>query len=156
VHPRLGRLLLEGQRLGQPGRAALAAALLSERDPFSREDNAPAGTTRSDTLDRVEALEAFERHAAAHGPGALNRGAARSVLRARDHLRRALRDGAGSESADTAASADDALLRALLAASPDRVARRRGAGERRGVMVGGRGVRLAPSSGVTESELFVC
>jgi ATP-dependent helicase HrpB len=36
------------------------------------------------------------------------------------------------------------------------VARRRAPGERRGVMVGGRGVRLAPASGVTEPELFVC
>src|SRR5207253_2688086 len=39
---------------------------------------------------------------------------------------------------------------------PDRVARRREAGGRRGVMVGGRGVKLAPASGVTEPELFLC
>src|SRR5262249_58692672 len=50
----------------------------------------------------------------------------------------------------------EAVQRALLAAFPDRVARRREAGGRRGVMVGGRGVRLAPSSGVTGPELFVC
>ena len=48
------------------------------------------------------------------------------------------------------------MLRPLLAAFPDRLARRREAGGRRGVMVGGRGVRLAPSSGVTEPELFLC
>ena len=36
VSPRLGRMLLEGQRLGQPEAVALAAALLSERDPFPR------------------------------------------------------------------------------------------------------------------------
>jgi len=53
-------------------------------------------------------------------------------------------------------SADEVVLRALLAAFPDRVARRREPGSRRGVMVGGRGVRLAPSCGVTESELFLC
>jgi ATP-dependent helicase HrpB len=47
-------------------------------------------------------------------------------------------------------------LRALLAAFPDRLARRREAGGRRGVMVGGRGVRLAPSSAVTGTELFLC
>src|SRR5207248_1489000 len=51
---------------------------------------------------------------------------------------------------------DETVLRALLAAFPDRVARRREPGSRRGVMVGGRGVRLAPSSGVIEPELFVC
>ena len=36
VHPRLGRLLVEGCRLGVPRQAALLAALLSERDPFPR------------------------------------------------------------------------------------------------------------------------
>src|SRR5262249_22266472 len=52
--------------------------------------------------------------------------------------------------------AEDALLRSLLAAFPDRLARRREPGSRRGVMVGGRGVRLAPASGVMASELFAC
>lgn len=47
-------------------------------------------------------------------------------------------------------------MRALLAAFPDRLARRREPGGRRGVIVGGRGVRLALSSAVTEPELFVC
>src|SRR5690606_3000828 len=66
VHPRLGRLLVEGRRLGHPGRAALAAALLAERDPFQRPAE-PAGRqperppTLSDVLDRVEALEEHER-----------------------------------------------------------------------------------------------
>src|SRR5437660_768906 len=49
-----------------------------------------------------------------------------------------------------------ARWRALFAAFPDRLARRRNPGGAKGVMVGGRGVRLAPTSGVTESELFVC
>jgi ATP-dependent helicase HrpB len=44
-------------------------------------------------------------------------------------------------------------MRALLAAYPDRLCRRRD--EQFGVMVGGRRVRLAPTSGVTEGELFV-
>jgi ATP-dependent helicase HrpB len=47
-------------------------------------------------------------------------------------------------------------LRAVLAAFPDRLARRREPGSPRGVMVGGRGVRLAPSSAVGRAELFVC
>jgi ATP-dependent helicase HrpB len=61
--------------------------------------------------------------------------------------------GGGQEAG---ADADEALLRALLAAFPDRLARRREGGGRRGVMVGGRGVRLAPSSGVAGTELFLC
>jgi ATP-dependent helicase HrpB len=51
---------------------------------------------------------------------------------------------------------DNALLRALLCAFPDRLARRRAAGSHRGVMVGGRGVRLAEESRVLEGELFLC
>jgi ATP-dependent helicase HrpB len=80
VHPRLGRLLAEGQRLGHPDRAALAAAVLSERDPFTREfDSGPprrmGPSTLSDVLDRVEALEAFERNRRLDTPlGTLHRG----------------------------------------------------------------------------------
>jgi ATP-dependent helicase HrpB len=160
VHPRLARLLLEGQRLGRPERVALAAALLAERDPFIRSlDRAPSAAaprhaTPSDVLDRVEALEEHEdtgRTAAALG--ALNRGAARFILRARDQLLRSLRH---SHPASRELSEDEVVLRSLLAAFPDRVARRRGAGDRRGVMVGGRGVCLAPSSGVLETEFFLC
>jgi ATP-dependent helicase HrpB len=41
VHPRLGRMLIEGRRRGQPESVALAAALLSERDPFQRDEARP-------------------------------------------------------------------------------------------------------------------
>ncbi|MGE3809174.1 MAG: ATP-dependent helicase C-terminal domain-containing protein, partial [Gemmataceae bacterium] len=51
---------------------------------------------------------------------------------------------------------DEAVLRALLAAYPDRLARRREAGSPRGLLVGGRGVRLAPASQVRDAELFLC
>jgi ATP-dependent helicase HrpB len=155
AHPRLARLLIEGQRRGQPERAALAAALLSERDPFARPvegepgPRRPRGGSRSDLLDRVEALEDFERHGRLNSSrGSLNRGAARFVLHARDQLLRSVGPGIAPD--------EDAVLRSLLAAFPDRLARRREPGSRKGVMVGGRGVRLAPESGVTESELFLC
>jgi ATP-dependent helicase HrpB len=167
VHPRLGRLLIEGQRWGQPEGVALAAALLSERDSFTRslDDPRPAGAahpTPSDVLDRIDALEEFERQGRYVGPlGNLNRGTAHFVLRARDQLLRSLRqERARIENLQSAIcnlqSSEEAVLRALLAAFPDRLARRRETGSPRGVMVGGRGVRLAPSSGVIEPELFVC
>jgi ATP-dependent helicase HrpB len=161
VHPRLARLLVEGQRLGAAGRVSLAAALLSERDPFPRTLEGPTpgpgrSPTPSDLLDRVEALEAFERCGAVSTPlGTLHRGSARSVLRARDQLARSL--GRGSKRAiHSEISADEAVLRALLSAFPDRLARRREPRGRRGVMVGGRGVRLLPVSGVVEGDLFLC
>jgi ATP-dependent helicase HrpB len=162
VHPRLGRLLLEGHALGAPERAALAAALLSERDPFVRSLDegpirGPEHTTTSDVLERIGALDAFVQEGRLYGPvGTLNRNAARYVLRARDQLLRTIRQELRQSRAGQGNSLDEALLRSLLAAYPDRVARRRGPSDRRGVMVGGRGVRLAPSSGVLESELFLC
>ncbi|MFL6237327.1 MAG: ATP-dependent helicase HrpB [Thermoanaerobaculia bacterium] len=154
VHPRLARLLIEGHRLGRTSEAALLAALLSERDPFPRgvRGTGPRRASQSDLLDRLDALEAFERRKAAETD--LNAGAARFVLRARDQLvemaRRELPGGEISE------PGDDPLLRALLAAYPDRVARRREPRGPRGVMVGGRGVRLAEESAVLEAPLFLC
>jgi ATP-dependent helicase HrpB len=158
VHPRLARLLIEGQRFGQPRRVALAAALLAERDPFARSLDEPfaAGprhATTSDVLDRLEALEEFERSGrTVTARGSLHRAAAHFVLRARDQLLRSLR----SPRQRHTHSKDEVVLRSLLTAFPDRVARRREAGSRRGVMVGGRGVRLAPSSGVLDAEFFLC
>ncbi len=162
VHPRLGRLLIEGQRFGQPERVALAAALLSERDPFHRPVDEPSfahgprHATPSDVLDRIEALEEYERSRRTHFHlGNLNRAAAHFVLRARDQLLRLVRQTRTAR-ASNPQSEDEIVLRSLLAAFPDRVARRREGGSRRGVMVGGRGVRLAPSSGVLEPEFFLC
>ena len=179
VHPRLGRMLIEGERLGCADRAALAAALLSERDPFLRDGAPPPSPTFSDVLDRVEAMEAFERSGTV---GRLHRGGAFAVLDVRDHLLRVLAnperqrrgdspntlrvlanpesqrrgDSPNTPSLTLRVRQDDVLCRALLAAFPDRVARRRERGDRRAVTVGGRGVKLAPQSGVIEPELFVC
>ncbi|MFO0824133.1 MAG: ATP-dependent helicase C-terminal domain-containing protein [Gemmataceae bacterium] len=180
VHPRLARLLLEGQRLSCGSRAALAAALLSERDPFLREFDAgpqkrTAPPTVSDVLDRVEALEAFEDTGRLDGPlGRLHRGGARAVLEVRDQLERLIRPnptpfprregearGFGSEAPPALGvglgkGSDLHLLRCIFAAYPDRLARRREPGSTKAITAGGRGVRLAPSSGVSEPELFVC
>jgi ATP-dependent helicase HrpB len=159
VHPRLGRLLIEGQRLGVAGRAAMAASLLSDRDPFVREfDSGPpvrtAPPTTSDVLDRVEMMEEFERSKRLDTPlGRLHRGAAFGVLEARDQLARLI----GNEPRGLSPrSTDEPLLRAVFAAYPDRLARRREPNSPRALTVGGRGVKLAPTSGVSEPELFVC
>lgn len=163
VHPRLGRLLIEGARLGQPERAALAAALLSERDPFeSRASRVPhTAASQSDVLDRVEAAEEFERtgrEATTHGR--LNRGATQFVVQTKEQLLRLVRSSAfrppNGSPPKGGTTNDTALLRALLAAFPDRLAKRREANSPRAVMVGGRGVKLAPGSRVKQAELFLC
>jgi len=144
AHPRLARLLVEGRRRGCPARAALAAALLSERDPFPR---GPA-THRSDSdlLDRVLRMEEFE---AREGDEEVRGGAARLVLRARDQYLRLLRAREGAER-------EEDLLRCVAAAWPDRIARRRERGSARAVMLGGSGVRLGDESAVRDAPLFVC
>ena len=165
AHPRIARLLLEGARLGVAREAAFAGALISERDPFSRgRSRGPSRRSAdSDVLDRVRALGDFER--TGHAPselGDLNVGAARFALRARDELLRhaqAVRDAdlpRDAHASRESARLEDGLLRALLAAYPDRVARRRAKDDPRGVMVGGRGVRIAEESAVREAEFFVC
>lgn len=188
VHPRLARLLLEADRLGIPDRAAWAAALLTERDPFERTNSNSRGTSlgpthysQSDILDRVQALEEFANHGRVETSlGRLHSGGARSVQQAQQQLVKLVNGGempqkrsgrasahplyqegqAGYESPSTQSvprlHRDEALLRALLAAYPDRVSRRREPLGRKGVMVGGRGIRLVDSSLVLQPEIFLC
>ncbi|HEY3353931.1 MAG TPA: ATP-dependent helicase HrpB, partial [Polyangia bacterium] len=158
VHPRLGRLLVEGHHRGHLEPAALAAALLSDRDPLRRPaaGRGPATRSPSDVLDRVAAVEALAgRGARASDADGLDRGGARFALRARDQLAAAARRELGPPP-PAVGDPDEALLAALLLAYPDRVARRRAPGSRRAVLVGGRGVRLADESAVIDPELFVC
>jgi ATP-dependent helicase HrpB len=172
VHPRLARLLEEGARLCVARRAALAAALLSERDPFLRaERRGPrrpaAHESESDVVDRVAALEAFAaRGTTSSEVGELHRSRAEQLLRAAEQLvrlvdesfpraERRARATALARSPDASDESDDALMRALLAAYPDRVARRREPESPRARMVGGRGVKLAVESAVRRAELFL-
>ncbi|MCB9898848.1 MAG: ATP-dependent helicase HrpB [Planctomycetes bacterium] len=177
VHPRVGRLLLEGRARGVEREACLAAALLEERDPFGRAPrDGVASRSASDVLDRVAALEAFAagRRAEGHAGRRLDAGAARRVLAVADALGAALAEGdaASADAPHTTrdvpssaardddglgrlSSRDEALLRALLAAFPDRLARRRAPGDERVLLVGGRGARLSGSA-VRDAELLVC
>jgi ATP-dependent RNA helicase HrpB len=164
VHPRIGRLLVEGERLGVSSQAAMVGALLSERDAFLREQfvtrRSPSAAivrrSSSDVLDRVLALEDFERTGRVNSiVGKINVPAARHILRVRDQLL-----SIPSEQKNMPASpeqrGDEALLRSIFAAFPDRLARRREPGSRGAVTREGRGVRLADSSGVLDAELFAC
>ena len=188
LQPRLARLSVDARRRGHGDRGALCTALLSERDAFrARGPRAKAQHhTDSDVLDRLAALEAFERSGRRDSAvGELLAGPARQVLRTRDQLARLVDRGESEAPAepqpfdrgegeapaepqrkdrDASAKAspsgrncdaDEAVLRAVAAAFPDRVCRRREPRGRRGVMVGGRGVRLADESALADAELFV-
>ncbi len=165
--PRLARLAVSAMEFGHAKRLALVAALLSERDPLRRPRYDPrdprgapvADPTDCDVLTRVTAIEQFEKSKGRGGDSTLHRGAAHQILQARRQIAQVLErnfDGVPRQQV----SADEAVARALLAAFPDRLARRR-SGEkasdaRRGVMVGGRGVLLRPESGLHDAELFLC
>lgn len=172
VAPRLARLLAEARNSGQSDRAALMAALLSERDPFLRGSNdphsdrgAPIRTTaihrsRSDVLDRLHAVEDYLASGQIRSQcGEINRGAVKTLTQVAKQLTSGLRDDAAKcegSAVQLNADPDEALLRALVAGFPDRVARRRDATGDKGLMVGGRGVRLGPRSAVRKSPLFLC
>jgi ATP-dependent helicase HrpB len=148
AHPRLARLLVSGAERGVLQEAAIAAALLSERDPF-RTPRAGTGPrdrqtrrTRSDIVDRVRAVEAFATGRpiddAALDP---HPGGAEAVLRAADQLARLVDRAPVPRPTDP----DTSLMRALLDAFPDRLARQRPGSLDRGTLVGGRGLRLTYS-----------
>jgi ATP-dependent helicase HrpB len=157
AHPRLARLLVSGAERGVLHEAAIAAALLSERDPFRtpRTGTGPRDRqtrrTRSDVVDRVRAIEAF----AAGSPmldAALDPhpAGAQAVLRAADQLARLVSRSVVPRPTDP----DRALMRALLDAFPDRLARQRPGSQDRGTLVGGRGVKLTFSH-VRSEPLFL-
>ncbi len=172
THPRLARLLIAGHELGIPSAASLAAALLSERDVFDRRssgtgqvrlqsgrDNskllAADGVADCDVTERVLAIDEFLRSGRTNFPqGEVRIGAARQVERAATQLRQLLFSQLGAVQQES--KLERQLSAALLAAMPDRVARRREPHQPRGLMVGGRGVKLDTGSKVRQSELFVC
>ena len=174
VHPRLGRILVEAERSSCEGEAAQLVALLSERDIRlgSRASLDPSGAgpdaggraetearggraeavTRgtSDLLERRDELNEAARlrfDPVALRARGLDPRATRRAWQVASQLRRrgAREDSPGSE---------EAMLRCLLAGYPDRVVRRRNAGARDGLMVGGIGARLDDASVVRDGDLF--
>ncbi|WP_435010383.1 ATP-dependent helicase HrpB [Tundrisphaera lichenicola] len=160
THPRLARLLIESARLGALHQGASLAALMSEKDILTRSFGREARTevhADSDLLLRLDRLEEADR--SRFSPGLRDRGidpaAARQVARVRDDLLRSARKLPGASGRDPSGFDEETLLKLILLAYPDRVARRRGGDASTGVMVGGRGVRLDPESVVRDSELFL-
>ena len=127
LHPRLGRLIVESRRRGVAEEGCVVAALLSagERLP-ARADHA----TRSDLLVLMESQ--WELRTAQ---------LVRQVKRIVNPQRSEMRGNA----------AEDALLLSILAAFPDRVARRRQGTELQ--LASGGAAQLAPSSTVTAEYL---
>jgi ATP-dependent helicase HrpB len=128
VPPRLGAILLEAERQGQCRLGARITALLNERDFVNRE---------ATTLDECDVTYRLGLLSERHAPV--------EVLKSAEQLEKLMQGHAGKER-------DPREL--LLLSQIDRLCRRRGKSAR-GLMVGGRGVRLDESSQVRESEFFL-
>lgn len=169
--PRLARLLVAAYDRGVAERGILLAALLSERDPFRASQRDDSGgnrsfrgpitsqsRSRSDVLDRLAALEAHESGSREGLAGTLSGGALGAIRRSTEQLARLMDRECGTSVDDVLDpdEADEAILRALLDSYPDRLAKRRDPQGPRGLMIGGRGVKLAPSSSVIDAPFFLC
>jgi ATP-dependent helicase HrpB len=154
LHPRLARLCLEGCALGIKSRVALLAALLSEKDPFRRDDPTQPQEVPlfSDVVARLDALEQIERKGwTRFSFGRVQTRLLRSIHKASAQILRQL-----PSHQPRSLPLEEAIGKALLAAYPDRLAKRRGQRSERARMVGGRGVKLTHHSAVFEPPLFLC
>ena len=139
VHPRLARVVVEGERLGVAEHACVAAALLSERSLRSGppHDGWRGASERSDLAAIAAEIGDIERMSPERLRSRgfdVNRVA--SVKRAMQQLRRAARDAAPPPA--SAKEEDDALLRALFSGFVDRLGKLRkpdGATGRTGVEI---------------------
>jgi ATP-dependent helicase HrpB len=164
VHPRIARLILEGEQLQVGEECALLAALISERD-IRRDQRANIGRPKtkashlsSGSSDLLELLERFQEAESArfqsepiHALG-LDLQAVHSVRQVYRQLRRLLQPTTMTTSAKLPESRkEEALLMAILTAFPDRVARRRSVGSSELILSGGGSAFLSPTSVVHQS-----
>lgn len=137
LHPRLSRLAIECLRRGQGKSGAALAAMISEggirrrtpslpRSSLSGSGEALGDSDLLEDLDRFEEAEQARFNARRLRTLDLNAGAVMAVRRSRDRLVRLL----GSKIKDKCERSDRDLLISLLAAFPDRVARRRPAAKK--------------------------
>lgn len=162
LHPRLGRLVIEGELRGVPGKAVLAASLLGERDirlsrrqPMGgRRDPGDIPAADSDLLELVDAFELareldFNPHRLrAHD---LDARAIDRVARAERQLAKLVRRADDWSDED----AEQAMLIATLTGFVDRLARRKKPGSSELIFANGTSARLSPSSAVRHGELLV-
>jgi len=151
LHPRLGRLLLRSRELHCEELGCDLAALLSERDLLraSRSDSAVLAS-HSDVSDRLEALSNWR--SKGRCDDRVDLAALKNLDRVVSQLARLMRCPA--EHKQTRVD-DELISRLLLAAYPDRIARRRTAGDDVYLLANGRGARLSRRSAVRDVEYLI-
>lgn len=160
LHPRMARLVVEAENLGVGREGATLAALLGERD-IRLEARARFGAggrgpdVHAGPSDLLELLDRYERgqKGGARSAG-LDPGAVSSVERVQRQLGR-LVDSGRAQAPKGHAAHEAALLRAVLAGYPDRVAKRRRPKAPEVVFAAGGSGSLDPASVVHDAELLV-
>ncbi|MFO0664303.1 MAG: ATP-dependent helicase HrpB [Polyangiaceae bacterium] len=166
LHPRQSRLLLAAATAGYPEEGRVLAALLTERD-LRREARTFAGAAgahhahrSAGDSDLLELLSLFEelrdqrfgREASARL--GLDAHVASRVDRVEKQLRR-MRESRRVEPSTRAPTGDEALLRAILVAFPDRVAKRKAPGSREMAIASAGKGELSQSSCVHHAPYIV-
>ncbi len=147
VHPRLAHMMDRARASGQLELAADLAALVTERDIFSK---IRGETLPVDIEDRLALISRWRRHGNRSIAGA---GASPLACARLTRISRQLR---GSFDGARGTPGEVMSVGALLAhAYPDRVAQRRGTDAGAYLMSSGRGVRLPPGDLLTGSEYLV-
>ena len=175
AHPRLARLMLEGEKLRAAKESRLMAALIAERDirlssrvtmGEARNYAAPRNSGLSDPLELIDRFR--EAEAADFDAGRLLRmgldpGALSTVRKTAQLFDRLLsgrstaefRTPPENEALKKGNETEELLRMAILTAFPDRVAKRRAVGERELLLAKGGTARLLPSSVVDEPMFLV-
>lgn len=165
LHPRLARLLVEGERRNVADECCVLTALLTERDirlsrrsEFSQ-TTPGRGARNSGPSDLLELLDRFhEAEQARFEPErlralALDPRSVDSVERTRRQLARIVKKRTG-KAAPPKESEEDLLI-AILTAFPDRVARRRAPASREFLLAAGGAARLDDGSVVHRAPLII-
>jgi len=161
VHPRVARVVVEGERRGVADDACVAAAILSEGDiRASSKQRFGPGRVHDEPTDRSDIAALVDRfrevQESRFSPGSvraaeLDARATHAVARAASQLARAC----DRRRSPAATDAEGALCMALLAGYPDRVAKRVRAGGRQIALAAGGSAELAETSVVRDAEWLV-
>ncbi|MBX7096921.1 MAG: ATP-dependent helicase HrpB [Myxococcaceae bacterium] len=162
VHPRQARVLLAAEDAGLAQEGAALAALLGERDLRLETRTRFAGHghhAKDVTAGPSDLLELLERFEQGHERGArsagVDQGALQTATRVKSQLQRLVDSRRATRPADAHAR-EQALLRAVLAGYPDRVAKRRRALAPQVVFATGGDATLDETSVVRDAEWLVC
>ena len=148
LHPRLSHMLMATGGTATRRRAAVLAALLSERDVF----RAPAGPIDADVSLRLDLILRADDAGMLPAGAEIDRDALRRVRTESEHLSKAV---AGSNERSINYSEDLSPGQLLALAYPDRVAQRRSGDTPRFVLRNGRGAELLGAQSLATSPYIV-